>query len=219
MSRATQLQVSTMQAYSRIVAPFAGTVTWRYADTGALIQAGTSNSTSMPVVKLAQVNVLRLRIPVPESLVASVRIGTPAGIRVQGTGEQLTGKISRLTDAFDTATRTMQVEIDVPNADHRLSPGMYADVALQVAKRAAALTVPVQAIKRDSDKSIVLMVDQANRVQVRDILTGIQGANRVEVIAGLQEGDRVIVGNLNAYQAGETVSPKLSSLAEAGSVR
>ena len=64
-----------MQDYSRIVAPFDGVVTWRYADTGALIQAGTSNANSAPVVKLAQVNVLRLRIPVPESLAASVARG------------------------------------------------------------------------------------------------------------------------------------------------
>ncbi len=86
VSKASHSQVSAMQDYSRIVAPFSGVVIWRYADTGSLIQAGTSNVASMPVVKLAQVDVLRLRIPVPETLVNSIRIGAPADIHVQATG-------------------------------------------------------------------------------------------------------------------------------------
>ena len=86
MSQATNSQVSAMSDYTRITAPFDGVVTWRYADTGALVQAGTSNNNSAPVVKLAQVNILRLRIPVPESLAASVRIGQPAEVTVSGHG-------------------------------------------------------------------------------------------------------------------------------------
>ena len=131
MSQANNTQVSAMSDYTRIVAPFDGVVTWRYADTGALVQAGTSNSNSAPVVKLAQVNILRLRIPVPESLAASVRVGQPADIAVQATGEHFTGHVTRFTDALDRTTRSMQVEIDVPNETYKLQPGMYANVALQ----------------------------------------------------------------------------------------
>ena len=104
-----------MQDYSHIVAPFDGIVTFRYADTGALIQSGTSNVSSMPVVKVAQVNVLRLRIPVPESIAAGVRIGDTAQVRVQASGEKFPGKVARFTGSLDRSTRTMQVEIDVPN--------------------------------------------------------------------------------------------------------
>ncbi len=132
ISKATHSQVSAMQDYSRIVAPFDGVVTWRYADTGSLIQAGTSNTNSMPVVKLAQVNILRLRIPVPEEIAPHIHIGSPADVRVQATGEKFTGKVTRFTDSMDRSTRTMQVEIDVPNANYRLAAGMYADVSLQV---------------------------------------------------------------------------------------
>ena len=89
VSQANNSQISAMSDYTRITAPFDGVVTWRYADTGALVQAGTSNSNSAPVVKLAQVNVLRLRIPVPESLAGSVRVGDPADVALQATGEPL----------------------------------------------------------------------------------------------------------------------------------
>jgi len=75
VSQADERHYAALSEYSRITAPFDGVVTWRYADTGSLIQAGTSNVSSMPVVKLSQANVLRLRIPVPESLAASVRDG------------------------------------------------------------------------------------------------------------------------------------------------
>lgn len=215
VSQATHSQYTAMQDYSRITAPFDGIVTWRYADTGALIQAGTSNANSAPVVKLAQVNLLRLRIPVPESLADGVHIGTLADIRVQATGDHFTGKVARFTNSFDRSTRTMQVEVDVPNTDYKLSPGMYADVVLQIQKRADAITVPVQAISYNNGKPTVLLVDANNRVQPREIRTGIEDPHRVEVVAGLEPGDRVIVGNLGAYQPGQRVNPKPSKMADA----
>ncbi|MBV9436817.1 MAG: efflux RND transporter periplasmic adaptor subunit [Acidobacteria bacterium] len=211
VAKASQLQVSAMSDYSRIVAPFDGVVTWRYADTGALVQAGTSAANSQPVVKVAQVNVLRLRVPVPESLAASVREGQTANIRVQATGERFTGSVTRFTDALDRATRTEQVEIDVPNRNSHLSPGMYADVVLQVQKHSDALLVPIQALTKSDNGSSVLVVGNDNRVAVRDVVTGLEGANSAEVISGLHEGDRVIVANLGSYQNGELVDPRQSS--------
>ena len=216
MARATQTQISAMQDYSRIVAPFDGVVTWRYADTGALIQAGTSNASSAPVVKLAQVNMLRLRLPIPESLASQVHVGLPVEIQVQAASATLHGKVSRSTEALDRSTRTMQVEVDVPNKDGRLSPGMYANVALQVDARPDALAVPVQALQQSGDHNSVLVVSPENVVEVRQVRTGIQDPNRVEVIAGLREGERVIVGNLSAYQPGQRVQPKERSIAERG---
>ncbi len=143
VSQADQQHYAALSEYSRIIAPFDGVVTWRYADTGSLIQAGTSNVSSMPVVKLSQVNVLRLRIPVPESLAASVRDGEPADIRVKATNEHFSGKVIRSTDSLDRSTRTMQVEIDVPNRDYKLTPGMYADVSLRIQNDPNALTLPI----------------------------------------------------------------------------
>ena len=214
VSKATHSQVSAMQDYSRITAPFDGVITWRYADTGALIQAGTSNANSAPVVKLAQINVLRLRIPVPESLAAGVHIGTQATVHVQATGERFTANVTRFTSSFDRSTRTMQVEFDIPNPNYKLTPGMYADVVLDIQKRTDAITVPVQAITYNNTKKTVLLVDAQNRVQLRQIETGIEDPNRVEVLAGLEPGDRVIVGNLGAFQPGQRVDPRPSKMAD-----
>jgi RND family efflux transporter MFP subunit len=210
MSQATNSQVSAMSDYTRITAPFDGVVTWRYADTGALVQAGTSNNNSAPVVKLAQVNILRLRIPVPESLAAAVRIGQPADVTVTSSGERFTGHVTRFTDALDRTTRTMQVEIDVPNETYKLQPGMYANVALEVQNHGNALTIPIQAVQHHDGKASVLIVDQQNRVQQREIQTGLEDPNQVEVLAGLIEGERVIVGNFGSFQPGQVVEPKLT---------
>lgn len=212
VAKANQQHYSALSDYSRIVAPYDGVVTWRFSDTGALVQAGTSNTSGLPVVTVAQVNVLRLRIPVPESLAAKVRIGDSADVHVQATGEHFTGKVTRFTGALDTSTRTMQVEIDVPNPDYHLQPGMYADVKLSANSRADVLTVPVEAIQRSENKTSVLVVDPQNRVQSRQVQVGIESSNNVEILAGLTEGERVIVGNLGSYQPGELVRPKDAAL-------
>lgn len=211
VSRATHSQVSAMSDYSRIVAPFDGVITWRYADTGALVQAGTSTNSAQPVVKIAQINILRLRIPVPESLAASVHNGESADISVQATGEHFTGKVTRSTDALDRSTRTEQVEIDVPNKDSHLAPGMYADVVLQVQKHNDALLIPIQAVTGTDTKKSVLIVGNDNRVAERGVQTGLEDPNSVEIISGLKNGDRVIVANPGSYQAGEIVDPRQSS--------
>jgi macrolide-specific efflux system membrane fusion protein len=108
----------------------------------------------------------------------------------------------------------MQVEVDLPNRDYKLAPGMYADVSLRIQNAPSALTVPVQAINRSGDKTVVLVVDSQNRVEEREIKTGIEGSNRVQVLAGLNEGDRVLVGNLGEYRPGQHVEPKLSTMAD-----
>src|SRR5580700_7305454 len=214
VSQAEQQHYAALSEYSRITAPFDGVVTWRYADTGSLIQAGTSNVSSMPVVKLSQVNVLRLRIPVPESLAASVKDGEPADIRVKATDEHFSGKVIRSTGSLDTSTRSMQVEVDVPNADYKLTPGMYADVMLRVQNDPNALTLPLQAIIRGDNKTSVLLVDSQNHVEGREIRTGIEGPDRIQILSGLNEGDRVVVGNLGSYRPGQHVDPKMSTMAD-----
>jgi RND family efflux transporter MFP subunit len=214
VSQADRQHYAALSEYSRITAPFDGVVTWRYADTGSLIQAGTSNASSMPVVKLSQVNVLRLRIPVPESLAASVHDGEPADIRVKATDERFSGKVIRSTDSLDRSTRSMQVEVDVPNHDYKLTPGMYADVSLRVQNDPNALTLPLQAINRGEGKTTVLLVNTQNHVEEREIHTGIEGSDRIQILSGLNEGDRVIVGNLGEFRAGQHVDPKMSTMAD-----
>ncbi len=210
VAKANQQHYTALSEYAKITAPYDGVVTWRFSDTGALVQAGTSSTSGLPVVTLAQVNVLRLRIPVPESLAAKVRDGDTAEVTVQATGEHFTGKVTRFTDALDTSTRTMQVEIDVPNPQYHLQPGMYADVHLNANSRPNVLTVPIEAIRRGENNTSVLVVDDQNRIQARDVQLGVESSRDVEIVAGLKEGEKVIVGNLGSYQPGEVVRPKES---------
>ena len=212
VSQADQQRYASLADYSRITAPFSGVVTWRYADTGALIQAGTSNAGSMPVVKLAQIDVLRLRLPVPESLAPFVHVGDTAQIEVQALNKTFSGTVTRDTAALDPSTRTMQVEIDVPNPKGQLQPGMYAQVTLDIQRAGDALVVPIQAVDQSGSQHAVMLVDNSNHVQRRSVQVGISTANRTEILSGLQAGDKIIATNLSSYQAGELVQPRLDTM-------
>jgi len=214
VSRASQTQVTSMADYSRIIAPFDGIVTWRYADPGALIQAGTSNAASAPVVKVAQVSTLRLRLPVPEALASFVHEGDTVSIFVNALHKTITGTVARSTGALDPSTRTMQVEVDVKNTDGALTPGMYAQVTLNIARSGNALAVPVQAVDTTNPQSAwLLVVDNTGHVQKRGVQIGITTANRVEITSGLKEGEQVIAANLGSYTNGQKVTPKLDVMA------
>lgn len=212
VSQADQLHYSSLADYSRITAPFNGIVTWRYADTGALIQAGTSNAGSMPVVKLAEVDVLRLRLPVPEALAPFVHIGDTAQIDVQALDKTFSGTVTRDTGALDPSTRTMQVEIDVPNPKGELDPGMYAQVTLNIQRTGDVLTVPIEAVDQTGQQPFVMLVNDSNHVEKRAVQVGLSTANRTEILSGLQAGDKVIAANLSSYQSGELVRPRLDTM-------
>jgi RND family efflux transporter MFP subunit len=194
--------------YEQIVAPFTGVVTMRYADTGSLIQAGTTSDTqSMPVVQVAQSDLLRLRMPVPEGDVPYIHQGGKVQVNVSATGRSFTGTIVRFTRSLDTNTRTMLTEVDVPNPTLVLSPGMYAETTIQLEQKSDALILPAQAVVQSGDQIYVLVVNAANQVEKRAVTLGIQTANQDEIASGLQEGERVIASGQTNYQAGETVSP------------
>jgi RND family efflux transporter MFP subunit len=208
ISKADSNRVQTLSNYSEIIAPFTGVVTMRYADTGSLIQSGTSSNTqSMPVVRVAQSDVLRLRMPVPETDVPYIAVGGEVQVKVNATGKTFVGKIVRFSRALDTNTRTMLTEVDVANPDLTLSPGMYAETVIQLQQRSNALILPAQAVVQNGDQSFVLVVDGTNHVVKRNVTLGIQTANRVEIISGLQNGEQVIASGQTNYQAGEVVTP------------
>jgi multidrug efflux pump subunit AcrA (membrane-fusion protein) len=148
VAHATLDRLSAMEAYSHITAPFAGVVTKRYADTGALIQAGTSSNTqSMPVVQLAEWSRLRLVLPVPESAVPQIHLGSVVQVRVAALNRTFEGRVARFADALDPQTRTMETEIDVENRNGTLVDGMYAETSVILSQRNGVLTVPVQAVQ------------------------------------------------------------------------
>jgi RND family efflux transporter MFP subunit len=211
-AKANHEHYASLANYAHITAPYAGVVTWRYSDTGALVQAGTSSAGAQPVVKLAQTDILRLRVPVPDTLAGYVRIGTPAQIRIESTGQQLTGKVVRATGELDLATRTLQVEIDLNNTGNMLDPGMYADVSLDLQRSGTALTVPIQAVDRSGGRPAVLVVDNQGRIERREVILGLESPSRVEVLSGLTDSDRVVAANLASFTSGEAVHPQTVEL-------
>jgi RND family efflux transporter MFP subunit len=200
-----------LESYTTITAPLSGVIIWRYADTGALIQAGTSSdSQSLPLVKLSQSDLLRLRLPVPEDAVGYIHDGDTVQIRVDALRRSLTGKIVRFTHNVSLDTRTMETEIDVPNKDLSLIPGMYANTYVQLAHREHVLTVPLLAVQHDdSGHTTVLVVGPNNDVYRRAIELGVQGSLLAEVKSGLQQGDRVVLGNAARYREGKKITPRL----------
>jgi RND family efflux transporter MFP subunit len=185
VSRAENLRVSSMEQYATITAPYNGVITMRYADTGALIPAGTAEGLNQAVVRVAQSDVLRLRMPVPERDVPLVRAGSQVTVHVQATGQQFPGTVVRFTRDVSNATRTMLTEVDVKNPDLKLTPGMYADVTFNLEQKDNALIIPASAVIQ-GDQPSVMTVDTDNRVRKQPVVLGISSANAQEVTSGLQ---------------------------------
>jgi RND family efflux transporter MFP subunit len=215
VAQANQKQMAALSDYTRITAPFAGVITNRYADTGALVAAGTSSSTqAMPVVRLAQVSVLRLVLPVPESLAAQIHLRDLVKVHVQALNQDIQGKVSRFADSLDQQTRTMQTEIDCDNHDGRLIPGMYTETELSLREKPNALTIPLEAVVRNGDDATVLAVNSQSVLEERHVKLGLEDNSRIEVLSGLAEGDRVVIGNRSQFRSGQKVQPKLVSAQE-----
>ncbi len=209
IAKANQAKTQTLFDYARITAPFEGVITHRYADTGAMIQAGTSSQTqAMPLVRLSQNNLLRLIIPVPESAVTHIHLKEPVDVRVQAVGRTFPGTVARFADRVDSDTRTMRVEVDVPNPSLELVPGMYAQASIALDETKDALTIPVQAVDRVDDKARVMVVTKDHKLAARDVELGLESADRVAVTRGLDAGDLVVVGNRAQLKPGTLVSPK-----------
>jgi RND family efflux transporter MFP subunit len=218
VAQANQKQYQAMTDYLRITAPYDGVITVRYADTGSLIAAGTSESKQAePVVRLAQISVLRLVLPIPESIAGTIRLGDPVKVHVEALNQDYLGKVTRFADALDQQTRTMHTEIDFPNSDGRLMPGMYVVAQVAQVERKDVLTVPLEAVEeKANDQGSVLLVNPQNVLEERNVHLGVQSSNRVEVLSGLHEGDRVVVGSRSEFRNGMKITPKPIDASEPG---
>ncbi len=202
----------TLVGYTRITAPFDGVVTRRYADPGALIQAGTTSDTqSLPLVRVSDNYRLRLDFPITVDYVKDIQKGDPVDVNVESLNQTFTGKISRFTHDVSEDTRTMTTEIEVPNPDLKLDPGMYATVTLKVEKRPQALAVPVEAVVGGATPSVYL-INHDDQIEQRPVKLGLETPDAYEVISGLQEGDLVVIGDHSKFQAGQKVQPKIIQL-------
>jgi len=207
-AHADNTRVEAIESYTNVVAPIDGVIIWRYADTGALIQSGTnSNEQDIPIVRLSQSSLLRLRMPVPEDDVQFVHVGDPIQVRVDAINRAFTGKVVRFTRNVNFETRTMETEVDVENRDLSIAPGMYANAELQLARADNVVTIPTEALVLRGAEETVYVLDAGNRVHIRTVQVGLRGSKLAEIKSGIEAGDRVILGGQEKYAEGEQVSP------------
>jgi RND family efflux transporter MFP subunit len=212
---ANRQRVQSLLDYSKITAPFDGIVTSRYADTGAMLASGTSSEKqALPLVRLSQNGLLRLEIPVPETNVPAVRLGKKVSVEVPALQKIFQGIVARFAGKVDSSTRTMMTEVDVANPRFRIVPGMYAYVSFPIEEKRNALAVPIQAISRQGDAASAYRVNRENRIEVLPVTVGMETRNEIEVLSGLSEGDRVVVGNTSQLRQGQVVVPKLVQVLE-----
>jgi RND family efflux transporter MFP subunit len=214
-ARADVDKYQALVGYTRITAPFGGVVTKRYADPGALIQAGTtSNTQSMPLVRLADDRRLRLDFPVPVDYVPGIHDDVPVSVQVDALGRAVTGKIARFSNSVEESTRTMTVEMEVDNQRLDIVPGMYATVLLKVDEHPHALAVPVEAVR--SGGQSVFVVDADQRIEERAIKLGLETPTKYEVLSGLRDGELVAIGNLSQLRPKQKVAAKLTPAVSGG---
>ncbi len=201
--------------YSKIYAPFTGVITQRYANEGTLVQAGTSSSTNvLPIAKLSQDDLFRLVIPVPESYVKYIHVGDPVAVHVSSLDRNFPGTVKRFSTDVNQSTRTMHTEVDVPNQNGVLMPGLYADATITLEKKNNALCVPLQAVNQGGNADTVDVVTPQNRIEVRPVQLGLESANWAEVVSGLSGGEKVVVSDRASLKAGNPVTPRPAELSE-----
>ena len=212
-ARAKLVHDETLFDYSRITAPFAGVVTERYANLGTLVQAGTSSSTqAMPIVRLSQDDLFRLVIPIPESYVRYIRIGDPVNVHVPSLNRTFPGKVARFSVDVRADTRTMHTEVDVPNPERVMMPGLYAEAEVGLDQKDNVPTVPLQAVSHQGNKTTVLVVNRDGEVEERTVELGLQTTTDAEVLSGLSEGEQVVVSDRSGLKPGQKVHPQAMSV-------
>ena len=191
LAAATVEKVKALLAYSQIVAPFDGVVARRLVNRGDLVQAATATRTT-PLFTVQRIDVIRVFCDVPESDLSNLRVGDPAVVKPFGLGaETFDGKVTRFSKRVNADTRNMRTEIDLPNPDERLYPGMYAEVALEMNRRPDVLTVPTAAVGSDGEGTFVYTIT-SNRITRVAIKIGPSDNDRIEVTSGLSEETPVV---------------------------
>jgi RND family efflux transporter MFP subunit len=189
---ATVQRLAEQQRFERVTAPFDGVVTQRNVDVGALITAGSGASTT-PLFALAQNDVLRVYVNVPQPYVNDIQVGRTAQIRTRSLpGRTFAGAIARSAGSLDLNTRTMLTEVDIPNPDGLLKPGMYVQVSLDAERVGPRWRIPASAVIFDAKGTQLAIVGDDHKVELRPVVLGRDFGSEVEVASGLK-GDEVLV--------------------------
>lgn len=199
-------RLRSLQSFNKVAAPFDGVVTRRNVDVGDLVNAGNGGA-GQALFSLAQVDPLRLYIYVPQAYANQIKIGDAVKVSLaERSGETYVGSIARTARAIDPATRTLQVEIRVPNPAGELFSGAYVQVGLPIKGGRAATVVPTNVLLFRPDGPRVAVVDPSGRVRLALVKLGTDYGNSVEVIDGVDATDRIIVNPADSLADGDVVT-------------
>jgi RND family efflux transporter MFP subunit len=198
-------RLQKLQGFNRVVAPFDGVVTRRNIDVGDLVNAG-NGGTGQALFSVAQIDPLRLYVYVPQAYASQIKIDDAVTVSLAGrVNEQYQGTVARTARAIDTVTRTMQVEIRVPNPTGALIAGSYVQVTLPISVDAKALVVPTNVLLFRPEGTRVALVDPSGRVHLTLVQLGIDFGTSVEVLSGLSAKDRVVQNPPDSLADGDVV--------------
>ena len=197
-----------MAEFKQVTAPFDGTITERKIDVGNLVTAGSS-STTTPLYRISQTDPLRIFVDVPQNAAGELmKTGVPAEIRATGAiGGTFAGKIARSAQALNAQARTMRVEVDMPNADHALLPGMYVNVAFRLQPR-GQVEVPAAALIFRAGGVQVARVDGNGKIAFQNVTIARDDGSMVELASGAKSGDRLVLNLSSQIADGETVAAR-----------
>jgi RND family efflux transporter MFP subunit len=193
------------KAFARVVAPFAGTVTKRNVDVGALVSVGPN--ASQDLFHLADSSTVRVFVDVPQSLSAGVEAGAPAEIQVrEARGRSFAGKITRTARAIDPRARTLRTEVTIPNPDRALLPGTFVRVRFSVKRAEAPILIPAGALSVTADGTRVAVVGQDDRVRYQRVEIAADLGTELAIASGLDGSERVVTNPGERLREGDQVS-------------
>ena len=219
-AEAAVARLEKLSSFKEVRAPFAGTITRRHVDTGALIRAGGNASA---LFDLAQTDTLRVQVNVPQAYLRDIAIGSTVAIAVaEYPGRAFPGKVLRTSGAFDATTRTMLTEIEVPNRNVELFPGIHVDVQLTLAQANPPIVVPARAVIIRGEGLQVAEVDDANAIRLQKVQAGRDLGRTVEIVSGLSDGARIVTNPTDTLVEGmpvriagtQTASAKANQIAK-----
>jgi RND family efflux transporter MFP subunit len=207
VNRSTVQQYADLQSFQKIVAPFPGVITARNVDPGDLVAADTP-TTSKELFHVMRTDVLRVFVNVPQVFAAGIKTGQSAVVYQQGDpSKQFAGQVTRTADALDPNTRTLLTEVQVPNPDNALRPGMYLQVKFVFSRVTPSVRIPAAAVVVRNGPRKVAVLDAQHAVHYRDVQLGRDFGDEIEVLTGLSAGDTVVVHPGDDIPEGTVVEP------------
>jgi RND family efflux transporter MFP subunit len=208
-SRAAYEQLEKLQGFEQIVAPFTGKISARFIDFGTLVTAGSSSISGTALFSIVQSDPLRVYVYVPQENAPSMHEGLPAKILLdEFPGQEFDGMVTRTAGALDPQSRTMQVEVQVPNHDGKLYAGMYGQVKFLLVDQNAPIVVPANAFVFRTQGPQVATIEDNDRVHWQNIRVGRDFGDRLEVLDGLKENTKVVVNPTDDLREGIQVDVK-----------